>query len=347
MDSTAHKARLHNGTSDSPLVTEAHTATLTNKTFDADGTGNSISNIEDADIKAGAAIARSKLAAGTADHVLINDGDGVMSSEAQLSISRGGTGQSTAQAAIDALLPSQTGNAGRVLGTNGTTASWQNPGAPNAPTIQKFTSGSGTYTTPTSPSPLYIRVRMVGGGGGGGGSADPAGDAGQGGTGGTTTFGTALLTANGGVGGRESGVAAGPGGSASISAPGYGTALSGGDGAPAAVTSFNGGKAGGNGGSSAFGGAGAGGFPNSVADSGTTGKTNTGGGGGGASNNSSGGFPGAGGGSGGFVDAIIPSPSATYAYAVGAAGTAGAAGTNGVAGSAGADGYIEVTEYYQ
>nr|UVF62627.1 hypothetical protein [Yangshan Harbor Nitrososphaeria virus] len=37
------------------------TATFTNKTFDADGTGNSITNIEDADIKAGAAIAQSKL----------------------------------------------------------------------------------------------------------------------------------------------------------------------------------------------------------------------------------------------------------------------------------------------
>jgi hypothetical protein len=39
-------------------------------------------------------------------------------------IANGGTGQTTAQAAIDALLPSQTGNNGKVLGTNGTTASW-------------------------------------------------------------------------------------------------------------------------------------------------------------------------------------------------------------------------------
>ena len=41
---------------------DAKTSTLTNKTFDADGTGNSITNIENADIKAGAAIAQSKLA---------------------------------------------------------------------------------------------------------------------------------------------------------------------------------------------------------------------------------------------------------------------------------------------
>lgn len=44
------------------------------------------------DIDAAAAIARTKLANGTADHVIINNGTGVMSSEAQLALSRGGTG---------------------------------------------------------------------------------------------------------------------------------------------------------------------------------------------------------------------------------------------------------------
>lgn len=47
------------------LVSTNSTATFTNKTFDADGTGNSISNIENADIKAGAAIDASKLADGS------------------------------------------------------------------------------------------------------------------------------------------------------------------------------------------------------------------------------------------------------------------------------------------
>jgi hypothetical protein len=88
------------------VVTLDSSGTLTNKTFDADGTGNSISNIENADIKAGAAIARSKIATGTANHVLINDnGSGLMTSEAQLAVSRGGTGQSTTTAAMDALSP--------------------------------------------------------------------------------------------------------------------------------------------------------------------------------------------------------------------------------------------------
>jgi len=43
------------------LIGKATTDTLTNKTIDADGTGNSITNIEDANIKASAAIAQTKL----------------------------------------------------------------------------------------------------------------------------------------------------------------------------------------------------------------------------------------------------------------------------------------------
>src|SRR5690606_7509224 len=51
-----------------------------------------ISNIEDSQIASDAAIARSKLANGAPNHVLINDGSGVRSSEPTLSKSRGGTG---------------------------------------------------------------------------------------------------------------------------------------------------------------------------------------------------------------------------------------------------------------
>src|SRR5580698_7456291 len=70
-----------------------------------------------------------------------------------------------------------------------------------APTVQKFASGTGTYTTPTSPrTPLYLKVRMVGGGGGG---ASSGGTSNIGGTGGNSTFGTSLLTANGGAGGES------------------------------------------------------------------------------------------------------------------------------------------------
>jgi hypothetical protein len=73
------------------VVTRDATETLTNKTIDADS--NTLSNIANAAIKAGAAIARSKLGTGTASHVVVNDGSGNFSSEATLAKSRGGTGQ--------------------------------------------------------------------------------------------------------------------------------------------------------------------------------------------------------------------------------------------------------------
>lgn len=72
------------------VVGTSDTQTLTNKSIDADS--NTITNIENADIKAAAAIARSKLADGTADHVVINNGTGGFSSEATLAKSRGGAG---------------------------------------------------------------------------------------------------------------------------------------------------------------------------------------------------------------------------------------------------------------
>lgn len=55
----------------------------------------SSSQIVDADISASAAIARSKLAVGAPNHVVINDGSGALSSEANLAVSRGGTGLGT------------------------------------------------------------------------------------------------------------------------------------------------------------------------------------------------------------------------------------------------------------
>ena len=89
--------------SEAEVATVSHTQTLTNKTIDADQ--NTITNIENADIKAGAAIERSKIANGTADHVVINSAGGAFSSEANLSISRGGTGAGSATAGFNALSP--------------------------------------------------------------------------------------------------------------------------------------------------------------------------------------------------------------------------------------------------
>lgn len=213
----------------------------------------------------------------------------------------------------------------------------------NPPTIQKLTTGSGTYSTPVGVR--FIRVRMVGGGGGGSGSGTTAGTAA--GAGGDTTFGSSLLTAAGGAaGGRR--LDGGDGGSGTISSPAYGTALKGGEGGPGVDNTGGAGISvgGGNGGDSFFGGGGSGGA-NGSTGAGQPGATNTGGGGGGGlANTSAGIYGGSGGGAGGYVEAYIANPSSSYSYSVGAAGTAGGAGTSGYAGGAGGSGYIEVTEYY-
>jgi hypothetical protein len=50
-------------------------------------------------------------------------------------ITKGGTGQSTATDAINALVPAQTSNSGKVLGTDGTVVSWVSVPAPSASSI--------------------------------------------------------------------------------------------------------------------------------------------------------------------------------------------------------------------
>lgn len=72
------------------VVTDTNTVTLSNKTISA--ASNTISGLTDSNLSASAAITRSKLASGTASHVIINDGSGVLSSEATLAKSRGGAG---------------------------------------------------------------------------------------------------------------------------------------------------------------------------------------------------------------------------------------------------------------
>ena len=61
------------------LVTADSSAVFTNKTFDADGTGNSITNIENADIKSGAAIDASKIHDGSVSNTEFGYLNGVTS----------------------------------------------------------------------------------------------------------------------------------------------------------------------------------------------------------------------------------------------------------------------------
>lgn len=227
---------------------------------------------------------------------------------------------------------------------NGVWVTLSNSSVPSVspPTVQKFLSGSGTYTAPVSPAPLYLKIKMVGGGGGGGG-VDGIGVGGTGSTGGNTTFGSSFLVANGGVGGGF-GTNGGAGGTASIAGGALGIALSGGQGGGSeGDDSSPRNYSGGSGGTNPLGGSGSGGF----VDNGQAASANTGagGGGGGSQFTTSHGISAAGGGASGYVEAIVNSPSATYAYSVGIAG-AGYAGSTFV-GGAGGSGLILIEEHYQ
>lgn len=233
------------------------------------------------------------------------------------------------------------GTAGQFLTSSGTTLAptWTTL-TYKSPTFQKFTSGTTqTYTLPTSPSPIYIKVRMVAGGGGGaGGGTSP----GNGGSGGNTIF--AGNTANGGSGGVVS--SSGAGGTAGTISTGTGFSFAGQNGAyvgqQAESVGYN--HAGGVGGGTPFSG---GGMPQN--GTGQVPATNSGAGGGGglsATTNAST-YPGSGGGAGNYMEYIISSPASTYTYTVGGGGSAGSTGTNGFAGGAGASGFIVVEEYYQ
>lgn len=72
--------------------------------------------------------------------IVKTDSSGVISSSATLAISEGGTGQTTAGNALNALLPLQTSNDNKYLQTNGTTTQWNTvlaptyqPDAPTSP----------------------------------------------------------------------------------------------------------------------------------------------------------------------------------------------------------------------
>ena len=264
------------------------------------------------------------------------------------------TGDTLYASATNTLSKLSIGSTGQVLKVVAGVPAWSSTaGAGTAPTFQKFNAqGSGTYTTPAGV--LYLKVTMVGGGGGASGSStDAAHDAASGVDGGNSTFGTSLLTANGGKKGTGLGAQrGGAGGTASIGAGATGTLLSGGSGQSGGQVANAGSSTvypqGGSGGNNALGGGGGGEAGGTF--SGQAGAANTGGGGGGASVSAgtSGCDSGAGGGAGGYVCAFITSSiSSTYAYTVGAAGSGGTGGTGGGAGGQGGSGYIFVEEFYE
>lgn len=212
-------------------------------------------------------------------------------------------------------------------------------GSPTASGTLTKASGTGdtTLTFYAVRIPLYVRARLLGAGGGG------AGNGGNGGAGGNTTFGN--LTAAGGSGGTSGATDAVAGGAPTVGA-GW-TALvsltgSFGNAGAHAITGFA--AIGSPGGVGAMGGD-SGAQVNTGSPS-PAGITNSGSGGGGAASGVDSAGNG-GGGAGAYVEAQTSStPSLTYAYGVGAAGTAGSAGGGNNAG-AGGSGVIIVEEYFQ
>ena len=272
-----------------------------------------------------------------------------------LPVANGGTGSGTAltqygvkyASSTTAELSTGAGTTGQALvATTSSAPSWGAIGSAGvntatflAPTVQTFTSGSGTYTLPTSPrSPLYIKVTTVGGGGGGNGGGSGAGAAGNGGT---TSFGTSLISSTGGLGGNANNPGAGSITTSSTVLKLL--AISGGTpdlGFLAASPAY-----GGRGGDSSLGGAGGNAIGNGGA--GNSAAANSGSGGAGGATNSGVAVGGMGGCAGGTAIAIINSPSSTYSYAVGAAGSAGSGGSSGFNGGAGGSGIVIVEEHYQ
>ena len=142
-NSTTGLLEYKNASTWTSVVSTSSSDILTNKTIDADL--NTITNIENADIKSGAAIARDKLASGTADHVVINSAAGVMTSEAALSAARGGTGIANNAAAT----LTRSGNHALTLTTTNTTGVT----LPTTGTLATL-AGSETFTNKTLTNPI-------------------------------------------------------------------------------------------------------------------------------------------------------------------------------------------------
>lgn len=136
------------------------TMTFTNKTIDAEGTGNAISNIKNSNIKAAAAIALDKLAATTASRALVSDSSGFVSPATTTSTEIGYLNgvTSSIQTQLDAKI------AKSLLTAKGTLI-----GASAASTPGELAAGTNGYVlTADSTEPLGFKWSAASGGGGGG-----------------------------------------------------------------------------------------------------------------------------------------------------------------------------------
>lgn len=148
------------------LVDTDSTQTLTNKTYDAEGTGNVLSNITDTHIKATAAIAHSKMLALTPTMTAITDASGFLTagavSEAELNtlIGVAGNVQTQIQGNADAITAHESATAahgatGAVVGT--TNSQTLTNKTLTSPIMATIVNGGGTLTLPSSTDTLVGR----------------------------------------------------------------------------------------------------------------------------------------------------------------------------------------------
>lgn len=78
-----------------------------------------------------------------------------------LPIANGGTGESTANDALNALLPDQTGNAGKILTTDGSDSSWSNSFIPNLVGGNGITYAAGTIDADINTTNLQFTATKI------------------------------------------------------------------------------------------------------------------------------------------------------------------------------------------
>lgn len=78
-----------------------------------------------------------------------------------LAIANGGTGQTSASAAINALVPTQTGNSGKFLTTNGSAVSWGSAGTVTSVSVTTANGVSGSVATSTTTPAITLTLGAI------------------------------------------------------------------------------------------------------------------------------------------------------------------------------------------
>lgn len=164
-DSTTHRLQYKDNSAWYNLIGPATPDTLTNKTLTSPvintptgivkgdvGLGN-VDNTSDATKNSASATLTNKTISGASNTLTVRAANDITG---QLPIANGGTGQATATAALNALLPSQGSAAGKVFTSDGTNADWQTPAtAPD----QSYEISNCTLTASVGSNALTIALK--------------------------------------------------------------------------------------------------------------------------------------------------------------------------------------------